>query len=56
MIPIRLALAGLPTTYLGIKRGSCPDSVARKSFSSFSSCGRGGEKREKRVYSQLNYI
>ena len=24
----------------------CPDSVARKIFSSFSSCGRGGGKRE----------
>ena len=30
--------------------GLCPDSVARESFSSFSSCRRGEEKREDREY------
>lgn len=36
-----------------ITSGSCPDSVARKTFSSFSSCERGGEKREESVYLPL---
>jgi len=32
------------------KIGSCPDSVARRSFSSFSSCMRREGKREVREY------
>jgi hypothetical protein len=34
------------TPYLEVKMGLCPDSVARKGFSSFSSCRRGGGTRE----------